>query len=262
MQFYGDYHTHSHYSDGRQSFEDIILAARKKGLQEIAITDHGPLVAVIGVDSAGDYLRLKENIRSLTHDDGYPEVYVGAEANIRDMNGALDIPPAVAEELDILIAGLHPYTLPSSWQDGRELFLQNSLRHLSRKQREKARNNNTKATVLALYQNPRVDILSHPGLFFNVNITEVARACVDNEVLFEINCGHEHPCVSDIMEAEKAGVDFIVNSDAHFQDTVGQLHYGDKVLEKLNLDEERVVNRASGGGFRKWGKRGKGCGYS
>ncbi|WP_054693947.1 PHP domain-containing protein [Syntrophomonas palmitatica] len=262
MQFYGDYHTHSRCSDGRQNCREIIHAAQEKGLREIAITDHGPLVAVIGVDSPETYLQLKEKVQSLPLDDGYPRVYVGAEANIRDMNGTLDIPPDVTDQLDILIAGLHPYTMPTSWQDGCQLFAQNSLRHLGRKHREKAVNNNTKATVETLYQNPRVDILAHPGLFFKVDVEEVARACVDNEVLFEINCGHEHPSLSDIMKAERSGVDFIVNSDAHFQETVGSLDYGDKTLGRLDLDEDRIVNRASGGGFKKWGKRDKDCTYS
>jgi putative hydrolase len=49
MRFYGDYHTHSRYSDGRQSVRDIAAAASKKGIREVAVTDHGPHVAVIGV---------------------------------------------------------------------------------------------------------------------------------------------------------------------------------------------------------------------
>lgn len=254
MQFIGDYHTHSHFSDGRQSVEQIIKAAREQGLREIAITDHGPLVAVIGVGQAGDYLKVKSRLQALQDDEDI-RLLAGAEANIRDMNGTLDIPPEVVEELDLLIAGLHPYTLPTSVEDGVGVFVQNSLRHLGRKQRDKAKNHNTKAVVEAIYQNPELDIISHPGLFFALDVAEVARACSKQDVLFEINCGHEFPDISDIMEAEQAGANFIVNSDAHFTASVGRLDYGGYIVEKLGIDGERVVNRLDGGGFAKWGKK-------
>jgi putative hydrolase len=129
-------------------------------------------------------------------------------------------------------------------------MVQNSLRHLGQAQREKAVNANTKATIEALYQNPQVDILAHPGLFFRVDIEEVARACIKNEVMFEINCGHSHPDISDIIKAYEAGVDFIVNSDAHFRETVGNLDYGRHVIESLGIEPERVVNCQPEGGGR------------
>ncbi|MEN6349167.1 MAG: PHP domain-containing protein [Syntrophomonas sp.] len=262
MEYYGDYHTHSRYSDGRQSVEQIMEAARKKGLKEVAVTDHGPLAAVIGVDSPEEYLRIKEKVEKLDDNDAGIQILAGAEANIRDVKGTLDIPEAVIDELDILIAGMHPYTLPSSIQDGLEIFVQNSLRHLGGGQREKAKNANTKAVVEAINNNPRLDIISHPGLFFTVDVGEVAQACVKNKVLFEINCAHEHPDISDIMEANRIGTDFIINSDSHFQESVGKLDYGDRVLKKLAIDPERVVNLKDGGGYRQWGKKVKNCIYS
>ncbi|MGI5911561.1 MAG: PHP domain-containing protein [Syntrophomonadaceae bacterium] len=263
MELYGDYHTHSRRSDGKQDAEDIIQAARRRGLKEVAITDHGPLAAVIGVSDVYEYLMLRDKLDAIAGEVPDIKVLVGAEANIRDLKGSLDIPSEVTEELDILIAGLHPYTLPTSAQDGWALFIQNSLRHLGRGQREKAVNNNTKACVEAINNNPQLDILSHPGLFFTVDIEEVAQACVRNEVLFEINCAHEYPDISAIMKAEHIGADFIINSDSHFEDTVGNLDYGIKMVEKLNIDPERVVNRLqAGGGYTQWAKKKRGYTFS
>ena len=242
MKFYGDYHTHSNYSDGRQTIHEIINSAESRGLQEVAITDHGPSVAVIGIKNSASYLQLREQIDDLNENDNNIKVLLGAEANIRDLNGTLDIPISVIEHLDLLITGIHPYTMPTSIDDGIKLWAQNSLRHLGKGQRAKAINANTKASVEALYNNPQVDILAHPGLFFQVDVEEVARACITNKVLFEINCGHEYPEFSDIIKAYEIGVDFIVNSDAHFKDTVGQLSYGQQVIEKLEIEPERVVN--------------------
>ena len=262
MQLYGDYHTHCHRSDGRQSEEEIIDAARERGLKEVAITDHGPLAAVIGVSNADEYLKLREKLDAIA--DNYPDikVLVGAEANIRDLQGTLDVPDEIIARLDILIAGLHPYTLPTSIKEGWAIFVQNSLRHLGRGQQEKAINNNTKATVEVIYNNPQLDILSHPGLFFKVDTAEVARACVAKNVLFEINCAHEHPAISAIIEADRVGVDFIINSDAHFQETVGNLDYGVKLVEKLGIATEQVANRHQGGGHKQWRKMKRNCIYS
>ena len=255
MEFYGDYHTHSNYSDAGQGIEDIVAAARNRGLKEVAITDHGPLAAVIGVKGVKVYLKLRKIIDKLNEEYDDIKILLGAEANIRDESGSLDISPAVIEEMDILIAGLHPYTLPTSLEGGFRILAQNSLRHLGKGQQEKAINNNTKACVAAIENNPSIDILSHPGLFFKVEAAEVARACAKHEVLFEINCGHEHPDISVIMEADKYGANFIVNSDAHFMESVGNLEYGEKIIKKLNLGEEKVANLFSRGGYSTWSKK-------
>ena len=262
MELYGDYHTHCRLSDGRQNEEEIINAARERGLKEVAITDHGPLAAVIGVGDADEYLKLRDRLDAIVNNYPDIEVLLGAEANIRDLQGTLDLPPEIIAELDILIAGLHPYTLPTSIKDGWAVFVQNSLRHLGRGQQEKAINNNTKATVEVIYNNPQLDILSHPGLFFTVDIAEVARACVAKNVLFEINCAHEHPGISAIIEADRVGVDFIINSDAHFRETVGNLNYGVKLVKKLGIAPEQVANRRQGGGYKQWRKNKKNCTYS
>lgn len=258
LTFYGDYHIHSHNSDGRQNYLEIIAAAKRKGLREIAITDHGPMAARIGVKDPSKYRQLKEKIRSAAA-DAEVEVFIGAEANIRGLDGRLDLGPEILVELDLVIAGMHPYTMPGSMKDGVNLFLQNSLRHLGKGQRAQAVVNNTKACVEAIYTNPELDILSHPGLFFEVDIKEVARACVQKEVLFEINCGHEHPAFSDIMEANRSGTSFIVNSDAHFPETVGELDYGKRAIERIGIDPDKVANLGCQGGLNKWGKKARVC---
>ncbi len=252
MQYYGDYHTHSRYSDGQESVKRIADAARQRGLAEVAVTDHGPNVVVSGVKNLDCYYRVLEEIHGLE----IPGVRVlaGAEANIIDLEGKLDIPPAVYEQLDVLICGLHPYSIPANIRDGYRLFGRNHLRHLGPGWRQKAVEANTRATVAALENNP-VDILSHPGLFFEVDIEEVSRACVRENVLFEINCGHHHPELEDVKIAFKAGVTFIISSDAHFYDTVGELEYGRSLVEKLGIPAERIANCRVGGDKGWTGKR-------
>lgn len=253
MKYFGDYHTHSRYSDGEEPVDRIADAARRRGLSEVAITDHGPNVLVSGVDNLNSYERLLQEIESLEIPD--LRVLAGAEANIIDLRGKLDIPPSIYEKLDVLICGLHPYSIPGNIGDGYRLFGRNHLRHLGHSRHQKAVNANTKATVAALENNP-VDILSHPGLFFEVDIAEVSRVCVKEEVLFEINCGHHHPKSQDVQVAFQAGVDFIINSDAHFYDTVGEMEYGSSLVRKIGIPAERVAN-CRVGGDKGWTKKRK-----
>lgn len=250
--FYGDYHTHSRYSDGSSEVGAIALEAAKKGLKEVAVTDHGPNLVFSGVRNLGAYRRVKEEIKSI---QGLAvKVLVGGEANIISIDGDLDIPREVYEEFDVLICGLHPYCRPESLKDGLDLFGTNHLARLSAECRKKAVSANTRAIVEALAKHP-IDILAHPGLFFEVDIEEVALACVANNVKFEINCGHSFPRVEDVALANKIGVEFIVSSDAHRAASVGELSYGYEILSKLKVPPERVCN-LRGEGEGTWrGKR-------
>ncbi|SHG53410.1 putative hydrolase [Thermosyntropha lipolytica DSM 11003] len=250
---------HTSYSDGKQDIEEAVKGAKEKGLKEVAITEHGPAVMVIGVEEEEVYYQIKDQIARINESGDEVKVYLGAEANICGMNGELDLSPHLREELDVLIAGLHPYTYPSSLKDGWELQGKNMLRHLGKGFRARAINNNTKACVEALYNHPGLDILAHPGLFFEVDYEEVARACSKTGTLFEINCGHKHPPLSDIIKVNKVGACFIINSDAHFKDTVGDLAYGAYVVEKAGLAPNAVANLDEGGGIS-WIKK-KRCIY-
>ncbi|MGE5417543.1 MAG: PHP domain-containing protein [Acidobacteriota bacterium] len=251
MEFYGDYHIHSNYSDGQESVKQIAEAARMQGLVEVAITDHGPAVLFSGVNNRSIYQQVIEEIKKL--EDPSVSVLSGAEANIIDPGGMLDIPSDIYNDLDVLICGLHPNTIPRRSKASYSMFARNYMRRLGT-DRNKAINTNTKAVAGALDSNP-VDILSHPGLYFKVDMTEVARACVRNDVKFEINCGHQHPNLDDIKTANQLGVEFIVNSDAHHCWTVGKLQYGAEVIEKLNLPMERIYNCKVGGNQEWIGKR-------
>ena len=76
------------------------------GLQEIAITDHGPLALGIGLRDAGVLAALRQDVDALNCIYTDINILLGVEANIRDLQGTLDIQDL--KPLDILIAGLHP----------------------------------------------------------------------------------------------------------------------------------------------------------
>ena len=86
-----DYHTHTRYSHGKGTIEDNVLAARKKGLKRIAITDHGFGHIGFGIRPK-DVDMMREEIQSLSLKYSDIDILIGIEANLIGMDGTIDIP--------------------------------------------------------------------------------------------------------------------------------------------------------------------------
>ena len=241
VKLVGDYHTHTKYSDGRGTVEDNVRAARDKGLQEIGITDHGPNNIGVGVKSSGKYLEIKEEARIINQRYNDIKILVGAEADIISMDGEIDVSREVIRQLDLLIVGLHPYVIPETPGDAAGFVLANQVSKISSAVREKVIVSNTKALKECINKY-RVDIVSHPDLQMHVDIGELASECLNRNVALEINTGHHYNKENLIREALPTGVNFIINSDAHFPETVGELEEGIRLAERFNIPAERIVN--------------------
>jgi len=241
VEFFADYHTHTTYSDGRGTVRENVMAALDRGLETIAITDHGPKNIGVGVDKPETYLEIKKDARALADEFEKINILAGAEADIISVDGSIDIPKEVVQKLDLLIVGLHPFVVPDSITDGWRLVVENQLCKISRRCRERVRNTNTKALIEAMHRYD-VDIISHPGLKMPVDVPAVAAACARRGVAFEINTGHHYDKKDLVKKAAAAGVTFVVNSDAHFPRTVGEFASAACLLEKLHIPPERVMN--------------------
>ncbi|MFZ5641159.1 MAG: PHP domain-containing protein [Bacillota bacterium] len=241
MEFFADYHTHTTYSDGRGTVRENVEAALARGLETVGITDHGPKNIGAGVDKPETYLVIKDEVRTLAKEYKKINILVGAEADITGLDGSIDIPKEVVKELDLLIVGLHPFVIPDSLSDAWRLVVENQLCKLSRRCRERVRSTNTKALTEAIHRY-KVDIISHPDLKMPVDVPALAAVCARQGVAFEINTGHRYDKTDLIKEAAAAGVTFVVNSDAHFPQTVGELSAAALWLEKLHIPPDMVMN--------------------
>jgi len=245
MEFYGDYHIHTKYSDGRAAVADMVEAASFKGLSEVGIADHGPANIGTGVKNSNIYLKIKEETNYLASHFPQLKIKVGAEANIVGLKGELDITKEVIEELDYLLVGLHPYVMPVNAGTAWYYVLGNQLVKINKGLRGKIKNINTKTLIDTLYKY-EILAVTHPGLKMDIDYQELAKACIKTDTALEINTGHTFPKVDDILQIADSGVKFIVNSDAHFPETVGEFGYGSYVLNKAKITEERVLNATSG----------------
>jgi len=231
-----DHHTHTTFSHGKGSIEDNVIVACGKGLESIAITDHGPGHLTYGV-KRGDIPVMRRVIEELK--PKYPEIEIllGVEANIvstRDTN-YLDLTEEDKSYLDFVIAGYHygirhGYTVQNYvWQHG----LKAGGKSLLAK--------NTDMMVASIYEND-LYILTHPGDKGPFDIDEVAKACEAKGVLMEINTKHPHLNVEEIRTAAKYDVKFVLSSDAHVPENVGNVEGPLARLAESGLDPERVVN--------------------
>lgn len=241
MRLFADYHLHSKHSDGRATIEEMAQAARQQGLAEIAITDHGPNNIGTGVKNAEQYLRIKEETRRLSRDLGDLKVLCGAEADIIDLEGGIDVPRDIYQQLDLLLVGLHPFVLPANLSTAWNYVFKNIIYKSLGKSSGELVNTNTKTLVEAMHKHD-VDIITHPGLGMPLNLEEIARACVATDTAFEINVGHLFQTVEEIKMVAREGVNFVVNSDAHFTASVGKLEGGLALLQQAGVAAEQVIN--------------------
>ncbi|MDX9873036.1 MAG: PHP domain-containing protein [Clostridia bacterium] len=240
MKFYGDYHTHSVFSDGRGTVAEMVAAAARRGLKEIGITDHGPANIGTGVKNEDVFLQIRREIEELQPALPELKIFLGAEADPVSPDGELDISRKMIDQLDYLLVGLHPYVRPKNitsagWLAG------NQAGKVFPGLRSRIINANTKALVEAVHKY-KVKAITHPGLMMPIDIGETARACLKCGVAWEINSGHRFPSYREVLRAARCGVDFIVSSDAHFPETVGRLDYGAEVLHRAGVPAMRVVN--------------------
>jgi putative hydrolase len=240
VKFFGDYHMHTVYSDGRGTIEEMVIAAEECGLKEMGIADHGPANIGTGVKNERAFLQIKEELRAVQLDNPSIRTFVGVEANILNTKGDLDVNPSIIAQLDYLLVGLHPYIRAKNINEA-GWIINNQVVKLISPLKTRVINNNTKALTEAIYKYD-VKAITHPGLKMPIDIPEVARACLKCDTAWEINTGHQFPSYREVVEAARLGVDFIVNSDAHYPKTVGNLDYGSMVLEKAGISLKRVKN--------------------
>ncbi len=239
-----DYHTHTIYSESRiggkhavGTMEENVVAAIERGLDEVAISDHGPGHVFYGLKKK-KIPEMKAEINRLR--DVYPQIkiYFSVEANISETGCGLDVSPQEAGEYDFLLAGYHfgtrnAHCIPN-WMISKKLG----------GRIDTARIINTEMIVNALKRND-IKVLTHPGAKGPVFMDEIAKACAETDTIMEISTWHPHLTVKELEIAMKEDVRFIISSDAHKPERVGTFEGGLKRALAAGLDPERIVNIAA-----------------
>lgn len=240
MKIFADFHTHTIYSHGKGTIQQNVEVAIKKGLREIAITDHGYGHLLYGVKKKNIEVMRKE-IEVINKSTDKIKVKLGLEANIVSVDGKLDIDEEVMKKLDIVLAGYHFGALPKNVFQGAMIHGTNFLARYFPTVDKKARVINTKAVVEAIYKN-KIDILTHPGAKANIDTREVAKAAAQRGTILEINSSHGYLTVEYIKIAMKEGAKFVINSDAHRPEDVGNVQSGIQRALEAGLGVDQIIN--------------------
>ena len=193
----GDLHCHTTWSDGRASVLEMGEAARALGYEYVAICDHTPNVGVVHGLGADELARQAEEIARVDQELRPFRVLRGVECDIR-ADGTLDVEDRVLESLEWVQLSLHAG-------------------------QRRPRSELTRIVVEAM-RHPAVRALSHPkGRMLNrrpenaLDLDEVFAVAKETGVALEVNGLPDRLDLSavHVREALAAGVDLVLNSDAH-----------------------------------------------
>ncbi|HLW52210.1 MAG TPA: DNA polymerase/3'-5' exonuclease PolX [Candidatus Angelobacter sp.] len=235
----GDVHMHTVETDGRCTIEEMAQAARDRGYQYMAITDHSKNLAFAnGLDDK----RAEEHIRRIREVDASMEgitVFAGIEVDILEQ-GELDLSDAVLEQMDIVIASVHSH------------FNQEPAQMTDR--------------LLRAVGNAHVSIVGHPtGRMllrregYNYDFERVFAAAAKAGVALEQNAYPDRLDLRDqhLRMAKAKGAKFVVNTDSHHTSHLEKIRYGVLQLRRAWLTREDVLNTLPVAQFARLMRRGK-----
>jgi putative hydrolase len=235
-----DLHTHTVYSHGKGSVEDNILAAIGLGIRTIGIADHGPGHIGFGVPRK-KLVEQKAEIRALRLKYPDMEILFGVEANIIASKAGLDIKPQEFPYFDFVCAGWHYGALDGLSFGGLASTVVNLARSKAERATKRQIRHNTDVIVHALENYP-IQFLTHPGDKAPVDLLEIAAVCARTGTLIEINTSHMSLTAEDLRMMMLTEARFIVNSDAHTPNRVGDFLPALALIAEAGVDMERVVN--------------------
>ena len=235
-----DLHTHTRFSHGRGSIEDNVKVAVAKGLKTIGISDHGPGHIGFGV-SRKKLAEMKAEISRLRSVYKDIEILFGVEANILLPEKRLDVMREDYDYFDYICAGWHFGAidrLTPEWISGSfSNFARGSYKRATRRQIER----NTDAFA-AVVKAGGIKFLTHPGQSAPIDLIEIAAVCAREGTLLEISTNHMTLTPKVLEEMALEGARFIISSDAHRPERVGDFHLAEKLLNEADIDPACVEN--------------------
>lgn len=235
-----DYHTHTPYSHGKNTVLENANAAKKLNLKEMAITDHGFNHLLFGLKrkKLGD---LRAEITEAERLTGV-KVLMGMESNLISLDGSSDMRESDLANFDIYLCGIHEVLRYKKFSDFYNIMLCNYTAYkLGRKPSQKVIDNTTRAYINCIKNNP-VDILTHINYKCCCDLKEVAKACADYGTYIEINTKKRHVSPEEVDLMASTGVRFVIDSDAHSADRVGDTKIAEELLRSCALPLDRIDN--------------------
>lgn len=233
----GDLHVHSDWTDGTAPIADMAAAAKARGYDYMALTDHSRRVAMAhGLDPARVSRQIREVEKLNKKLKGFT-ILTGIEVDILK-DGRLDLPDSVLSRLDVVVASVHSYfDLPRKEQTDR---------------------------VVRAMENRHVSILGHPtgrliGVRepYDIDMERVIAAASNLGCCLEINSEPDRLDLNDIHAhaAKSAGAKVAISTDAHSVNAFAYIRFGIDQARRGWLTADDVINTRSLAKLRQFLKR-------
>jgi DNA polymerase (family 10) len=223
----GDLHSHTVASDGRNTIGEMARAARERGYEYLAITDHSATHG-FGNDVSPEQLRRQiELVHEANAEIDGIELLAGSEVNILP-DGSLDYDDELLGELDWIVASAH-----TSFGMGEQAMTER---------------------MIAAIEHPLIDVIGHPtGRLierrapYAIDLDAVFAAAARAGTFLEINANPDRRDLSDVnaRAAARAGVTLLIDSDAHRTATLANMRWGIATARRAWLTREHVANTRS-----------------
>ena len=234
----GDLHSHSDWSDGGSSIQEMVVTAMELGHDYLVLTDHSPRLKIangLSTERLSKQLGVIDDINSAVGDF---RLLKGIEVDILD-DGSLDQSAEMFSRLDLRVASVHSK-------------LAMSVEPMTRR-------------MVAAVKNPHTNVLGHcTGRLVegsrgtraqsSFDAAAVFQACAAHGVAVEINARPERCDPPDelVTLALEAGCLFSIDSDAHAPGQLDFQIYGCARAERLGVPVERIVNTWELGRLLAW----------
>jgi DNA polymerase (family X) len=232
---HAEFHSHTTWSDGISSVEEMARAAVQRGLKVLAITDHSSGLGVVG-GLTPERLRQQHEEIDMVQRKLRNEIVLlqGAEVEIH-ADGSLEYSDEVLDTLDIVVASLH-----SSLRQPREQVT---------------------ARLLKAMRNPHVDVIGHlSGRLLpnregaDLDMEAVLNAAKESGIALEINAS---PYRLDLDEtyarrAVEMGIPITIDTDAHKPEDFDQVKYGVMSARRSWIGPNQVINTWNVGKIKAW----------
>lgn len=238
----GDLHMHTSWSDGRDSTEAMVQAARELGYEYVAITDHSERSWASRKLAAVDIPRQRDEIEALRERAPGIEILHGVEVEILH-DGTLDFDDKTLAGFDIVLASLHDH----GEHDGARLT----------------------ERYLCAIRHPLVAVITHPANRspgsspgYDVDFERLFEAAAETGTALEIDGAPGHLDLDGALarRAAASGVTLTIDSDAHRAEALArQMRFGVATARRGWIEPRHVLNTRSVGAVRDFVVRKRHC---
>lgn len=219
-----DVHTHTIVSGHAYStMQEMARAAADKGLQVLGMAEHGPTIK--GACDAAYF----NNLSVIPEEMYGVKILTGAEINILDTYGSLDLSEKSIRKLKIRIAGIH-----------HSCFKPGTVEE------------NTDA-VIGVMKNPLIDIISHPADgTAELDFERLVQTAKETRTMLEINNSSLSPsrgkeraweCHRQLLAlCKKYELMVIMGSDAHISFDVARYDHVFRLIQEMEFPEDLIIN--------------------